>query len=157
MKLGLLGLLLVAGCGYSAGQVAGGDGRSISVPMFVNTTFRRDLERDLTRFVREEIRNRSGYRVSGENPDLVLTGKIVSISEDVLSERTRGQIRESSVLVEVEITVVDARTGKTVVPTRTIAERQSFVPVKNESIRTAEIEAMRSISERIVYSLDSDW
>ena len=60
---------LTCGCGYSVGQVAGGEGKSLSVPMFTNNSFRRDLERDLTRFVREEVRNRTNSISAAVNPE----------------------------------------------------------------------------------------
>ena len=57
MKLASLAVVLVlAGCGYSTGQISSGAGRTLAIPMFTNSTLRRDLERDLTRFVREEAR-----------------------------------------------------------------------------------------------------
>lgn len=151
--------VLLAGCGYSVGPIVSGEGRSIAVPLFTNTTWRRELERDLTRAVQQEIRSRTGFSLTdeGSGPDLVLSGKIVDVSEHVLSERSRGRIRESSVIFTVIVTVTDTRSGEAVVDKVRLIERQSFVPAKGESLRTAETAAMRTLAERIVYTLETEW
>ncbi|MCU0726520.1 MAG: LPS assembly lipoprotein LptE [Planctomycetes bacterium] len=162
MRAAVLGALLsclalpAAGCGYSAGQAAGG-GKSIAVPLFTNTTFRRDLERDLTRAVHQELRTRSGYALRSEPADLVLTGKVVEIAEGVLSEYEGAEIRESSVRIVAEITVTDSRTGEKIVDRLRVAERRSFAPVKGESVRSAESAAIRGLAERIVSTLEAGW
>ena len=71
-------LLPLAACGYSAGQVTSGEGRSIAVPLFKNQTYRRDLERDLTRAVQQEIVARTDFHLINESadPDLVIKGKL---------------------------------------------------------------------------------
>lgn len=158
-RVALLLSLLSAGCGYTAGAVVPGDGRTIAVPVFVNETFRRDLERDLTRHVAEEIRSHSTFRLVdvSSRPDLVLEGSLIDVSENVLSERSAGEIRESSVTLTVSVKVVDTRTGEAAVGPVTIRERKAFTPLKDESIRTAEAAAMRKIASRIVYTLARDW
>ena len=159
MRCLLLAVVLLAGCGYRMGQDVGGDGRSIAVPVFRNETLRRDLERDFTRFVREEIRSRSGFRLVDESagPDLVLTGNLVSMEEQVLSETDTGGIRESSVVFEVSVTVRERGVETPVVDGREFIERQAFTGLKGESIRTAETTAMRTLAERIVYTLSPGW
>jgi outer membrane lipopolysaccharide assembly protein LptE/RlpB len=152
-------LLLVASCGYSAGQVSSGDGRTIAVPLFRNQTYRRDLERDLTRAVHQELVARTDFHLidEGADPDLVVRGKLLEVSEDVLSQKSRGRIRETSVIVTVLITVEDRRTGEKPVNKLRMTERQAFVPEKDETVRTAEIAAMRGLAERIVYTLSAPW
>jgi outer membrane lipopolysaccharide assembly protein LptE/RlpB len=157
--LAVLMALALTGCGYSAGNIADGSGRSLAVPLFRNQTYRRDLERDLTRNVQEEIRSRTRFNLTDESsdPDLVLRGKLLDVSEQVLSERSRGRIRESSVIITVSVRVEDRRTGEMRVEEVKLSERQSFAPVKGESVRTAEVAAMRNLAERIVYTLSSGW
>ena len=154
----LLVLTVLAGCGYSSGLVVPGDGRCIEVRMFENRTFRRDLERDQTRLVLEAVRARTGLRIAapGETADLVITGAIVAAEEQVLSERGKGELRESSVVLDVEFRVTGSDGEPVVEPTR-FTQRAAFAPVKSESVRTAELAAMREIAERIVYSLARDW
>jgi hypothetical protein len=151
-------VLLIAACGYQTGQISAGGGRTLAIPMFANQTFRRDLERDLTRFVREEAEARTDYVVvDSRAADVRIEGRLADVEEDVLSDRSRGRIRESSVAFVVYITITDRETGETLVENERIVERAAFVPVKGESIRTAELLVMRRIAERVVYSLSSEW
>ncbi len=161
MRAVLLTLVLLvasplAACGYQAGQIAGG-GRTLFIPPFVNTTWRRDLERDLTRAVHQEVLSRSGYSLAGDGAELVMTGRLVEVAEGVLSEAENAEIRESSVRMVVEITVVETATGRTVVDKVRLSERKSFAPVKGETVRTAENAAIRALAERIVYTLSGGW
>ena len=151
-------LLLPLACGYSAGQISSGRGKTLAIPMFTNQTLRRDLERDLTRFIREEAAARTSYSlVDGTAGDMVVTGKLTAVEEDVLSDREKGGIRESSVVFTVVVTVTDRENGRKIMDNRRMVERASYVPVKGESLRTAEILVMRRIAERVVYSLSSEW
>lgn len=154
----ILLLLLSAACGYSAGQVSSGRDRTLAIPMFTNQTLRRDLERDLTRFVREEASARTSYSlVEGSAADVVVIGRLTDVSEDVLSDRTKGGIRESSVAFTVIVTATDRSDGRKLLDGRRFVERATFVPVKGESLRTAEVLVMRRLAERVVYSLSSEW
>ncbi len=148
----LLALLSVTACGYEMGHVAGG-GRTISVPLFANETWRRDIERDVTRAVEQEIRTRTDYTLATGDADLLLEGKVVEIREGVLSEYEGAEIRESSVQIVAEITVTDRTTGAKIVDKQRISERKSFAPVKGETLRSAETAATRTLAERIVYAL----
>lgn len=155
----LLVALLLAGCGYSSGSLIPDTHRTIGVPVFDNTTRRRDLEWELTRAVVEELQARSHLRVvdPADGPDLLLQGRLVMVDEDVLSRRSRQRIRESSVRLGAEISVTEAATGSVVVDRRRVYERESFVPVKGEDVRTAREEGMRALAERIVRELETGW
>jgi outer membrane lipopolysaccharide assembly protein LptE/RlpB len=159
LAIPVLVLVVATSCGYTAGQITSGEGRTVAIPMFQNMTYRRDLERDLTRFVRDEITARTSYTVAGDpaGADVVVVGKLMDVEEDVLSDRSKGRIRESSVAFTVELTITDRTGGESVVTNRRIIERAAFVPMKGESIRSAEIAVMRKIGERVVYSLESEW
>jgi outer membrane lipopolysaccharide assembly protein LptE/RlpB len=149
---------LLAGCGYQSGQISSGQGQTLAVPLFGNETFRRNLEKDLTRAVHQEISARTGYHLVAEaNADLLMEGRIVDIREALISEREKGIVRESSVIVKVEIRVTDRKTGKLVVERTVLEDRQPFVPVTGESLRTAEVAAFRNLAEKIVYTLSAGW
>jgi len=149
---------LIIACGYQSGQIASGKGQSIAVPLFVNETFRRDLERDLTRILQEEITARTDYHLaSAGTADLLVEGRIVDIREALISEREGGIIRESSVIVRVEFRVTDQKTGQVVVEKTELQERQPFIPGTGESVRSAEIAAFHVLAEKMVYSLQTGW
>jgi outer membrane lipopolysaccharide assembly protein LptE/RlpB len=150
---------LVAGCGYSAGSLVTQEHRTIGVPVFDNATRRKDLEWELTRAVVEEIQARTHLLVvdASASPDLMLEGSLLKVEEDVLSRRGRQRIRESSLHLTAEIQVTETATGKVMVERRKVTERESFVPVKGESVRTAREASTRALAERIVRQLESGW
>jgi hypothetical protein len=131
-----------------------GGALTVSVPVFDNRTFRRGVETDLTRWIAAEIQARSRLRIVETAADLVVEGSIVEIAEIPLSEKEGQQIRESSVLVTVEFTVRDGRTGDPVVRRRKVTERESFVPEIGESLRTARAEALKRIASGVADALE---
>ena len=149
----------LTGCGYSTGSLVPAGYRTIAVPVFDNTTQRHDLEWELTRAVVEEIHSRTALRVvdPSDSPDLVLSGSLVDVSEDVLSHMNRQRIRESAYFLTAEVEVLDGHTGKTIVKKDRVTERESFVPLVGENVRTAREEAGRSLAERIVQRLEAAW
>ncbi len=155
----LLMTLGLSGCGYTTRSLVSEDYTTIAVPVFENETRRRDLEWALTQQVAEELQARTHLRVVGldDDPDLVLNGGLVDVDEDILSSRGLQRPRESIVLMTASIEIVEQRTGKTVVPTRRVTERESYSPVVGEDIRTAREEATRSLAERIVRQLEEGW
>lgn len=155
-------LLLITGCGYTAGHVARspatGEGalRPLAVKPFDNESFRRGLEIRLTRLVADEMRGRGHTApVEPENADWVLTGRILSAGERVLSEDTRDDVRESSFEVVVEVVLEDPAAEK-VIGTYSLTESESFSARAGRiaTLKQAEEEALRDVAERIVYWLE---
>ena len=157
--LALAAAALLASCGYTTGSLVSPTYRTIAVPVFDNPTKRHDLEWEVTQAVVEEIQSRTSLRVvdPSDSPDLVLRGSLVDVDEDVLSHRERQRIRESAYFLTAEIEVVEGHTGKAVVAKGKVTERESFVPVVGEDVRTARAEANRALAERIVRKLESSW
>lgn len=148
-----------AGCGYTTTSLVQSEYRTIGIPVFDNGTRRHDLEWELTRAVSQEIQARTHLRVvdPNDNPDLVLEGTLVDVDEEVLSGRTRQRIRESSVRLAADVTVTAPATGKLVLERTRVYERESFVPVVGEDLRTAREDAVRALAERIVRQMESGW
>jgi len=160
--LAALALALAAAlsaCGYSSRSLVPDQYETIAVPVFENTTRRHDLEWELTRAVVEEIHSRTHLQVvdAAAGPDLTLAGTLVKVEEDVLSKRGRQRIRESVVYLTAEVRVTDNRSGSDLVETTKVTERESFVPVKGEDVRTAREAAIRALAERIVRQMESGW
>jgi hypothetical protein len=131
------------------------DARTVSIPIFENRTFRRGVETDLARLLASEVQSRTRLRLVDSGADLVVEGTIVEMKETLLSERKPEEVRESSMLVTVEFTVRDGRTGATVVAEQRLTERESFVPVIAESVRTARAEALKRLAADIVDRLEA--
>ena len=152
----LLAAAALASCGYSVGPpepLAGA--RTVSVPIFENRTYRRGIETDLARQIASEVASRSRLVLVDTGADLVVQGTIVDVDESVLSEKEDQQIRESSVLVTAIVTVVDGRTGDSIVKQKKLVQRESFVPGIGETVRSARIEAMKRLAADVVDLLEA--
>lgn len=156
--LAILPLLLLAaglgGCGYSVGSLYDEDVESIAVDVFTNDTFRRDIELDLTREIVKQVRLRTGWRIANRSgADVVLTGRIMNIRDNVLSETERNLTLESSVIVTAEARLTDLRTGRLIRKVqRTTAE--SYLIPRGESRVTAMTEAIYKLAEDLVQALE---
>ncbi len=152
----LLSGILLSGCGYRVGSLVPSNHSTIAVPIFDNTTERHDLEWEVTRAVVEELQSRSHLVVVSErdNPDLVLTGTLVRVDEDLLSRRKYQRPRENALFLSADIAVTDAKTGQAVVAKKRVTERESYSPLVGESIRSARQEAVRTLAERVVQALE---
>lgn len=150
---------LLAGCGYTAGSLVPERYHTIAVPIFANDTRRHDLEYEVTQAVVEEMQARTNLRVVGEDddPDLVLKGVLREASETVLSHEDLQRTREGAYLLTAEVDVTDRRGGSVIVKDRKVYERESYVPLVGEDVRTARAAAARSLAERIVRTLESAW
>jgi hypothetical protein len=154
----LLGLALAA-CGYTTKSLVPDSYRTVAVPIFGNDTRRHDLEFEVTRAVVEELQARTQLRVVPESadPDLVLRGVLREVDEQGVSRRQYQRIREQDVFVTAVIDVQDRRSGKPLLTDKKVSEREAFVPVLGENVRTAREEAVRALAERVVRSLESSW
>lgn len=145
---------IFAGCGYRVGMgqpVAGAN--TVALPIFDNRTWRPGVELDLARMVAAEVHARTPLRILDDGADIIVEGSILSIDESVHSLREGQRIRESSVLVTVEVTLKDGRTGENLRRPFRRTEREPFVPTIGESLRTARAEALRRLAANIVDEL----
>ena len=101
--------------GYRAGQNALYDCsiHTVHVPIFVNHTFWRGLEFDLTRAVVREIEAKTPYKVVGSDcdADSELTGEIVAFTKGTLNVNPQNEIREQQTTLTVTLVWRNLRTG----------------------------------------------
>ena len=159
LTLAVLAATLLSSCGYSTGTLVPDEYRTIAVPVFENSTRRHDLEWEVTRAVAAELQARTHLAVVDleDEPDLVLRGTLVEAEEDTLSRRRFQRQRQTAYFVTAEIRV-DRRNGESplVEPTR-VTERESYVSVLGEDVRSARQEAVRALAERVVQQLEAGW
>ncbi|KAF0220242.1 MAG: hypothetical protein FD174_1322 [Geobacteraceae bacterium] len=112
----LVACCCVNGCGYHLSRpesslVAGG--KTISIPVFANKSYRPNLEAILTGSMVDEFAMRSGGRVMAEDAaDLVLSGTIVSYSKTPVSYTARDTIKEYRATMTMEATLREKKTRK---------------------------------------------
>jgi hypothetical protein len=157
LLLSILLCLTLGGCGYSSGYRLPDGVGSLAVPIFRNETFplRRDVEIDLTREVKEELRLRSDARVVADayQADAVLEGVILEFQEGVLTEGALDQVQESGIVIRVRIRLVRTRDGSQLVE-REISDYAAFSNQAGETIEVARAEAVRELARRIVAELE---
>ena len=88
--------------------------RSVYVPIAQNTSYRKDIEFDLTRQVINELNMRSGApRVTSERAraDSELLLKVTNVRKSTLLLNQLGEARDSELLVQIEVIWRDLRPG----------------------------------------------
>jgi hypothetical protein len=156
----------VSGCGYMLGTPAVPGVRTVHVPVFKNTSFRRNVDYLLTEAVQKEIRTRGGYRLDdAETADTILRGRIVEIRKNPLSETRFDDPREVQLMVGAEVTWVDRRSGQ-ILQQRTFpmgsalsqsVSNVSFAPEVGQSLATAQQEAASRLAAQIADMMEMPW
>ncbi len=154
----ILALLLVYGCGYSNKSLISRNINSIYIPIFDNTTFRRGIEFDLTKAVKNEIMSKTYLRiVDKENADSVLHGTIKDFKEVVLAGDITDNIVESRVMLYVDLKLIDNRTGRILGVVNGIRQKAEFIVRRGETLDSATEEGILDIAETIVMRLEEKW
>ncbi|MCX7395822.1 MAG: LptE family protein [Planctomycetales bacterium] len=158
------GLLLLSGCGYTVGNGFSPDIRTVSVPIFENATFRRGIEVQITEAVQKEIQKRTPYRLAkGLDADTRLTGRIVQISKNALTENQFDDPRELQFSLMVVVKWENLRTGEilaqqetplspTAIPLTTQAE---VAPEVGQSLATGTQDATDQLARQIVNMMEA--
>jgi len=159
----LAALVALAACGYTFDRDRGearlptGTLPKVAVLPFDNVTFRRGLEIELTRLLSDEVRARSPRApASPSDADWLVDGTIVRADERIHSQDRDDNVRESSIWIDVEVTLED-RAAEKVIRTYTFTERTPYSARAGRvsTLQQAETEALRIIAERIVYWLEA--
>lgn len=164
--LTLLSLTAASGCGYMLGTPTYQGVRTVHVPVFKNTSFRRNVDYLLTEAVQKEIRTRGGYRLDdAETADTILRGRIIEIRKNPLSETRFDDPREVQLMVGAEVTWVDRRSGQ-ILQQRTFplgstlsqsVSNVSFAPEVGQSLATAQQEAASRLAAQIADMMEVPW
>lgn len=148
---------LISGCGYTTKSLISRKINSIYIPIFKNDTFRRGLEFGLTNAVKNEIMSNTKLRIAHkDNADIILTGKIIRVSEGVHSSNAQDNIVESSISITAEIRIYERRTERTIAGA-TLTNTAEFIVSRGENINTAIQESLAGLAEKIISQLEEKW
>jgi hypothetical protein len=165
----LLALLFVCGCaGYQVGNqtLYPTEIRTVYVPMFKSTSFRRNLGERLTEAVIKEVENRTPYKVVNDpTADSTLSGTIVQESKVVLVPNLSGDAREVQAGMNVRVSWVDRkgrmlRNDKMIPLPNEIAEvggTGDIVAEVGQTVATAQQQAICRIAQQIVGLMEKPW
>ena len=149
---------LLSGCGYTSRSLLEQNVRSIYIKIFDNETFRRDLEFDLTKAIKEEILLRTRLKiVDKKHADSILFGSIVTVRERVLIESPDAEVIESSVSTTVRFSWTDQRTGRAIIDKSKVAASGEFIVTRNEDVKIGEIKSFVNVARKIVNLMEKDW
>ncbi len=149
---------LISGCGYTSKSLISRKINSVYIPIFGNYTFRSGLEFDLTTALKDEIMSKTKLRIARkDDADTVLTGKIVKITEGVITSNARDNIIENQVTIAVNIAFVDRRTGRQLMSMDGLTDKAEYIVTRGENINTATQECLAGLAEKIVYQLEEKW
>ncbi len=158
MMITLAGLGLT-GCGYSSKPPFNESVKTVSVPIFVNKTFRREIEFRLTEAIDKNIEYRTPYKLAArQDADTLLTGEIVRVEENVLTRRFGTNLpRESELTIVVNFTWKDLRSGRVIVERKNFNRYATEIPQIGERVDDAEQLAVERLATAIVDQMQSDW
>jgi hypothetical protein len=149
---------LLGACGYTSRSLMRQNVNTVYISIFDNQTFRRGLEFDLTNALKNEVLYKTRLKVvDKDHADSALSGTITDVQEGVLIEDPKGDIVESSVIIFVNFSWVDLRTGRTIVKKQNVTQRAEFRPRRRETVATASNQAFVDLAERIVNLMEEEW
>jgi hypothetical protein len=160
--------------------------KTIRVPIFQNLSAYRDVEFELTTAVVREIETRTPYKVVGlgSSADTELDCKIVGLNKQILNRNQLNEVREAEMILTVDVTWRDLRSGEilskpqtprnlqTVLPTLDggavpivlptppaviVQSSATFIPEIGGSITTARHKAVNRLARDIVSMMEIPW
>jgi len=178
VRAGLCGALIVllsgiAGCGYqqsgvySEGTNSGyewhslyrEDVQTVAVPVFVNRSFQKGIEVNLSKAVIQQVEARTPYKVASlDHADTVLEGEIISASTTAVSiDSSTALPQEQLFTIVVNFTWKNLRTGKVLVQRAKFDQKSSYFPSLGEGQFVGSQDAVEKLALGIVQEMQADW
>ncbi|MFQ5712974.1 MAG: LPS assembly lipoprotein LptE [Candidatus Scalinduaceae bacterium] len=149
---------LMCGCGYSTRSLISRDISSIHIPIFGNTTFRRGVEFDLTKAVKDEVMSKTNLRIASKDyADTILEGTIREFKEGIITHGFGDSVVEARMTLFVDIQLVDRRTDRTLVAEKGISQTTEYIVRRGETLESAIDEGVVDLAETIVNLLAEKW
>jgi hypothetical protein len=166
-------LLCLAGCGYSqsggeSNKQQGGyhwnslyreDIQTVAVPIFSTKDFRRGIEFRLTEAVIKQLELHAPYKVvPKERADTILEGQVTAIQVATLSRDFQTNLpREQELVIAVDLTWKDLRTGKILLQRKNLRQDAVFHPPLGEGEFAGAQQAIERFALAIVQEMQADW
>jgi hypothetical protein len=147
--------------GYTSSSLYPTNFRSVSVPIFENSTMTRNVEFMLTDAVIKEIQSRTQYRILGEQyADTLLTGTIKSVDLQMLSQsRKTGLVNEMLVKVVLDFEWLNLMQGGRIAGRKNFASSAIFIPSRpsSEPFAVGEFAVVQQLASDIVDQMQASW
>jgi hypothetical protein len=128
-------ILISGGCGYKLAtkRANAGEGRTIAVPTFTNSSTTYRVEQRLSESLRRELIQRTRYKVvSGPSGDVLVSGEVLrygAAASTIISGRASSYI----ISVELKIVVTDTRSGEVLYQNPNMSFQENFEMAPNSS------------------------
>jgi hypothetical protein len=156
--IAVLMVALMCGCGYSNKSLISRNISSIHIPIFENNTFRRGIEFDLTKAVKNEVMSKTNLRIVGKDyADVILHGTVKEFTERTITQGFRDSLVEGQMTLFVDIELVDKRTGRTLINEKGIKQAAEYIVRRGETLDSATEEGIVNLAEIIVDHLAEKW
>jgi hypothetical protein len=154
----VLVVALTCGCGYSTRSLISRDISSIHIPIFENNTFRRGIEFDLTKAVKNEVMSKTNLRIASKDyADTILHGSVEDFTESIITHGFRDSVVEARMALLVEIKLIDRRTDRVLVHEKGISQTTEYIVRRGETLESAIEEGVVGLAETIVNLLAEKW
>ena len=154
----VLAISIVAGCGYSSRSILKQNINTVYIPILDNQTFRRGMEFELTKAIKNEIMFKTQLRiVNKDRADSLIEGEIVSFTEQTMIVDANDRIVEGRIFITVNFSWKDLRTDRLLVDAKDVVGTTEFTVDRGETIETAKNEAYTDIAEKMVDKMNDRW
>jgi hypothetical protein len=164
---------MLAGCGYNQSgsernkpeatyhwnSLYREDIQSVAVPVFTTKDFRRGIEFRLTEAVIKQLEAHAPYKVvPRERAETILEGQVTSVRVGTLSKDFQTNLpREQELVITLDLTWKDLRTGKILLQRRGLQQDGIFFPSFGEGEWTGAQQAIERFALAIVQEMQADW
>ena len=153
--------VFLCGCGYNQKEIYEPNIGTISVPIFKNQSFHRELEFKITESLKKRIESRTPYKVTPSGAaDTLLTGSIVAVNTVSLSrDFDSGLVQEAQLSVTVDVEWKDLRDGRILRKRRAVTGTGRYVPTRGvgEPVEVAYHQAVEEVAWQILAMMQQDW
>ena len=149
------------GCGYTIRPPYDRSIRTVFVPIFKSSSFRKDMNLILTELLIKEIERRTPYKVVGspEGADAILEGTIVYVDKNISVESPYNLPRHLVGLISADVKFYDNRPGAPEKPLQSVLvqEAANFYPELGETADLGYQKAVEKLVMQIVGMMEQPW
>lgn len=171
----MLATLSLTGCGYQWADTGRGgfaqepghkwnglyrqDVKTVAVPIFINRTYYRGVEFNLTKAVINQIESRTPYKVvAREQADTILEGEVMNVGVFTQSRsQTMGLPQEQLYHIIVSFTWKDLRTGQMLAVRHGFEQTSPYYPTLGEDPFAGSQDAIERLGMAIAEELQANW
>jgi hypothetical protein len=145
--------------GFAYAGLYRSDVKTVAVPIFVNNTYYRGIEFNLTKAVINQLESRTPYKVAPkERADTILEGQIVGVGVHMQARsQIMGLPQDQLYYIVVNFTWKDLRTDKILAVRHSFEQTTPYYPTLGEDQFAGSQDNVEKLGLAIVEELQADW